>query len=132
MAKKALTKLKTQGEVVAEEQAKDDDFNREWESHAIARAVAARVIAYRANHAITQRALAKLLDLPQPQVSRLESGEYNPSNDTLAKLASRLDMEFSISIAPSKRLPTQITKRTREHASATVETEDAVTRFSAA
>jgi transcriptional regulator with XRE-family HTH domain len=132
MSRKKLTKMKTHGQLVAEQQLVDPEFNREWERLAIARAVAARVIAYRGDHKLSQRDLAKLLEMPQPQVTRLESGEYHPSNETLSRLASELGMEFTISIAPAKREPKQITKRAREHADATVEAGKSVTRFSVA
>ena len=132
MAHKKLTKMKTHGELVAEEQLADPEFNREWERLAISRAVAARVIAYRGDNGLSQRDLARLLEMPQPQVTRLESGECHPSNETLSRLASKLGMEFTISIAPAKREPKQITKRTREHADATVEGDNSITRFSVA
>ena len=132
VAQQKLTKMKTHGELVAEEQLLDPDFHREWERLAIARAVAARVIAYRADHGVSQRNLAEVLGMPQPQVTRLESGECHPSNQTLSRLASRLGMEFTINIVPAKREPKQITKRTREHADATVEAGDSITRFSVA
>ncbi|HEX8054868.1 MAG TPA: helix-turn-helix transcriptional regulator [Thermoleophilaceae bacterium] len=132
MARKKLTKMKTHGELVADQQLVDPDFNREWERLAISRAVAARVIAYRGDNKLSQRDLAKLLEMPQPQVTRLESGEYHPSNETLSRLASKLGMEFTISIAPAKSEPKQITKRTREHADAMVEAGDSITRFSVA
>src|SRR4051794_13591165 len=70
--------LKTHGELVAEEQNADAGFNAEWESLAIARAVAARLIVYRSEHSLTQRQLADLIGVPQPQVHRLESGEVSP------------------------------------------------------
>lgn len=124
------SKIKTHGQVVGEEQLLDPDFSREWERLAIARAVAARVIAYRADRELSQRDLASLLEMPQPQVTRLESGEYHPANATLSRLASKLGMEFTISISPANREPKQITKKARERADAKVETGDAVTRFS--
>jgi transcriptional regulator with XRE-family HTH domain len=119
----------TQGQLVAQEQLLDPDFSLEWERLAIGRAVAARVIAYRGDRGLSQRDLASVLEMPQPQVTRLESGEYNPSNATLSRLASKLSMEFTISISPTKREPKQITKKAREHFDAKVETGDSVTRF---
>jgi len=122
----------THGQLVAQEQLLDPDFSREWERLAIARAVAARVIAYRGDRGFSQRDLASLLEMPQPQVTRLESGEFNPSNATLSRLASKLSMEFTISISPTKREPKQITKKAREQADAKIESGDSVTRFSVA
>lgn len=52
-------------------------YLREWERTALARAVAARVIAYRAEHGLSQTALAGRLGMTQPALARLESGEHN-------------------------------------------------------
>src|SRR5688572_22565554 len=89
---------KTHGELVAEQELADPAFREEWERLAVARAVAATVISYRADHDLSQRELASLLHVPQPQVARLESGEYEPSHKTLMRLASSLGLEFTISI----------------------------------
>lgn len=124
-------KTETHDELLARELS-DPELRAEWERLAIARAVAARVIAFRAEHDLSQRELAQRLVMKQPQVARLESGEHQPSNETLGRLASELGMEFTINISPAASTPRQITKRTREDADATVESDAAVTRFSVA
>lgn len=128
-SKKRKPDLTSQAELVAREQLADPEFSADWRRLAIARAVAARVIAYRSDHRLSQSGLAKVLEMPQPQVSRLESGEHDPSHDMLARLASKLDMEFTISITNAKREPKQIVKKVRDHAAATVADGDSVTRF---
>jgi transcriptional regulator with XRE-family HTH domain len=95
--------MKTFGEFVAEDLASDHEFREEWERLAVARAVASKVIGYRADHGIAQRQLAEELGLPQPQVARLESGEYDPSDETLARLSSVLGMTFTKTFAPAHR-----------------------------
>jgi len=126
-----IDQAKTHGELVAEQELADPEFREEWERLSIARAVAASVIAYRADHALTQRELAALLDVPQPQVARVESGEYEPSHKTLMRLAGRLGLEFTISITAAGREPTQLTKRAREGVLATYEHSQSALRFSA-
>ena len=128
---KRVTELKTQGELVAREELRDAAFREEWERLSVARAVAATVIAYRADHDLSQRELARILSVPQPQVARLESGEHEPSRQTLMRLASRLGLEFTISITSAEREPTQLTKRARDGVLATYEQHDAALRFSA-
>jgi transcriptional regulator with XRE-family HTH domain len=130
MAKRVI-ELKTQGELVAEEGSRDVTFREEWERLSVARAVEATVIGYRADHHLSQRELARQLDVPQPQVARLESGEHEPSPRTLMRLASRLGLEFTISITSTEREPTQLTKRARDGVLATYEQHDAALRFSA-
>lgn len=74
-----------------------------WERTALARAVAIAVIRYRAEHGLTQRALAKQLGMPQPHVARLELGEHNPSVDMLQRLAQGLGQCFIVAVAPAER-----------------------------
>ncbi|HUB72993.1 MAG TPA: helix-turn-helix transcriptional regulator [Solirubrobacteraceae bacterium] len=107
-----LTDLKTS------EQALDDDlhdpaFRREWDRTAVARAVALKVLAYRTEHGLSQRALAKKLGMTQPQLARLEAGEHNPTIDTLARLAQTLDVEFAIDVHPRQRTPKLLSGRAR-------------------
>ena len=40
--------------------------------------------------------------MTQPQVSRIESGDVNPSMDTLITLSARLGLELAIDIRPSE------------------------------
>jgi ribosome-binding protein aMBF1 (putative translation factor) len=103
--------LKTHGQLVAEEMNSDADFRKEWEETVLARVVAAELIRYRAeNGGISQRALAELLEMKQPQVARLEMGEKNPQLDTLIKISAKLGIEFMIDITPTTRKPKLVTK----------------------
>jgi ribosome-binding protein aMBF1 (putative translation factor) len=124
---RTLAPVPTHDDLVAQELA-DPAFRAEWERLGVARAVAAIVIGYRSDHGLSQRDLAGRLDVPQPQVARLESGEHEPSNKTLMRLASRLGMEFTISIAPADREPAAST-----HAGTvtTYEKDQSALRFSA-
>jgi transcriptional regulator with XRE-family HTH domain len=111
---------------------RDPNFRAESERLEFARALAARVIGYRSDHELSQRDLARLLGISQPQVARLAGGEHEPSETTLTRLAGALGMEFTISIAPTHRNPRLVTKRGRENAVASHEAGDAVVRYSAA
>ena len=82
-------------------QLKDPAVRAEWERTAVARAVAVRLVEYRAEHALSQTALARQLGMKQPAVARLEAGEHNPSFDTLARLSSVLGIEFHIAVTPT-------------------------------
>ncbi|MCB9012009.1 MAG: helix-turn-helix transcriptional regulator [Actinobacteria bacterium] len=124
-----MSDLTTHGQLVAEELNSDAESRHEWERLALARTVAAEVIRYRADHDLSQRDLARKLDMRQPQVARLENAEHNPSHDTLVLLASRLGIEFNISIVPADKTPALLTKRAREDAAACIRADDAVVRF---
>lgn len=91
--------MRTNDKVLAR-QLKDPEFRAEWERTALARAVAKRLVAYRVEHDLTQTALAERLSMKQPAIARLESGEHNPSLETLARLANALEFEFRIAVTP--------------------------------
>jgi len=107
-----FTDLKTSEQVLSEE-LRNPGFKREWDRTAFARAVALKVLAYRTEHALSQRGLAKQLGMTQPQLARLEAGEHNPTIDTLARLAQALDTEFAIDIHPHQRPPKLLSSRAR-------------------
>jgi transcriptional regulator with XRE-family HTH domain len=110
-----LSDLKTTDELLAEQLA-DPGFRAEWERTAIARAVALRLVRYRTDHGISQRDLAKLLEMKQPQVARLERGDVNPGLETLIRLAGALDIEFTIDLRPANRKARLVTRRAEDRA----------------
>lgn len=111
-----LSDLPTHDEVLAEHLDADPEYRREWERTALARAVAAKVIAYRAEHGLSQTALAGRLGMTQPAVARLESGEHNPTFPMLLRISDALGIELAIDIAPSGREPKLIGQRARRNA----------------
>ncbi len=111
-----LSDLPAAEEVLAEHLDSDPGYRREWERTALARAVSVKVIAYRAEQNLSQTALAKRLQMTQPAVARLESGEHNPSFPTLLRLSGALGIELAIDIAPAGQKPQLIGKRARRNA----------------
>jgi transcriptional regulator with XRE-family HTH domain len=111
-----LTDLPTHEEVFAEHLDVDPEHRRAWERTALARAIAVKVIAYRAEHGFSQTTLAGRLKMSQPAVARLESGEHNPTFPTLMRLSDALGIELAIDIAPNGREPQLIRKRARRNA----------------
>src|SRR5215218_8679566 len=99
-----LRDMQTFDEVLTED-LEDPEFRARWERTALARAVANRVIDYRAQRGLSQGELAEQLGMKQPQIARLESAEHNPTIDTLIKLVNVLDIEFVIDIHPAKKAP---------------------------
>lgn len=121
----------THGELVGEALNRDVAIRVDWERHAPARVVAAKLIEYRFDHELSQRGLADVLGVKQPQIARWESGEHRPSDDNLALIAGTLGIEFVFSFAPASRAPKQLTKTTMERAEQYAES-GAVVRFAAA
>jgi DNA-binding XRE family transcriptional regulator len=97
--------------LVAEEQLADPSFRAEWQRLAPAREFAATLLRYRAEHELSQRALAKKLGVSQPRVVKLESGEHNPEVDTIINAVRRLGIEFVLDVAPAGRKPALVTAR---------------------
>lgn len=105
---------KTHEELLSDEMAADSEFAAEWERLALARMVAARLIRYRSEHGLSQRALAKRLCVSQPRVVELESGEKNPQVETLVKIAAATSLEFAIDIAPIGLEPKLVGKAVKD------------------
>jgi DNA-binding XRE family transcriptional regulator len=90
-------------EEVLKEHLRDPEFRAEWERLAPARAVAHRLILYRADHGLSQTALGRILGMSQPAVARLEAAEHVPSIETLVRIAERLNVEIVVQIVPPDR-----------------------------
>lgn len=97
-----LDELRTSSEVL-KDHLKDKDFREEWNRTALARAVAIRIVAYRSDHSLSQTALARIVGMQQPAIARLETGEKNPTLETISRLAQALNIEFLLSIAPDRK-----------------------------
>jgi transcriptional regulator with XRE-family HTH domain len=95
-----LSEMKSTEQVLAD-RLNDPAFREEWERSALARAVATRVVVYRAQQGLSQAALARKLGVSQPLVARLEAGEHEPTLTTLARLSRLLGLQFHIDITPN-------------------------------
>lgn len=95
-----MSELRSAADIAAGE-LRDPEVRREYERTAFANAVAIRVIRYRAEHGLSQSALARQLGMSQPAIARLEAGEHEPSLGTLARLARGLAIDFSVEITPT-------------------------------
>ncbi len=109
---KERTKLQTSQEVL-EGQLNDPAFRQRWEQSALARAVAIRILAYRAERGMSQTQLAKVLGMKQPTIARLEAGEHTPSLETLIHLSQALGLAFLVNIAPAGRPQTWVTEEAK-------------------
>jgi DNA-binding XRE family transcriptional regulator len=98
------------GELVGSELNTDDDFRRDWLRLAPARQFAVMLIGYRADHELSQRALAEKLGVSQPRVAKMESGEQNPDFDTIVATVERLGTEFVLDVGPAQYEAKLVTK----------------------
>jgi len=109
-----LTDLKTSEQVLAEELRDPTSSVNGTEPRSARGGRAEGGSAYRIEHSLSQRGLAKNSSgMTQPQLARLEAGEHNPTIDTLARLAQTLDTEFAIDVHPHQRPPKLLSARAR-------------------
>ena len=85
---------------ILEEHLRDPEFRAHWEATALARQIAIWVIRYRADHDLSQTALARRLGMTQSAVSRLEEGDHEPRLATLRRLSEVLGMRVNLTIEP--------------------------------
>jgi ribosome-binding protein aMBF1 (putative translation factor) len=107
-------------EDVLEEELRDPEFRAEWERTALARWLAIEIAHYRAEHDLSQRALAERLGVHQSDVARMETGEHTPSLERLIRVAAGLDIELMIDIRPRERAAKLPKKRALEAGSFTL------------
>jgi len=84
--------------VVREELMKDEAFKAEYEKLKPRYALISQIIEARAEQHMTQEELAMRIGTQKSNISRLESGTYNPSLDFIAKVARSLGKEVHIEI----------------------------------
>lgn len=83
----------------------DPAYRAAHERAKVASAVALAVFTYRTDRGMTQRALADMLGMRQPQVARIEAGDVGPTMDTLCRLSKTLGLRIRIDIGPDDPEP---------------------------
>lgn len=83
---------------VKEDMLKDDEFRMEYDKLKPRYEAIEQVIKARQEQHITQEELAKRVGTQKSNISRFESGNYNPSLDFLTKIAESLGKNVSIKL----------------------------------
>lgn len=83
---------------IKEEFMQDEEFQKEYEKLRPRYEVISKLIELRKEQNITQAELAKRVGTQKSNISRLESGNYNPSLDFLIKVVHSLGKEVEIQI----------------------------------
>lgn len=83
----------------------DNEYNMliEYNQQTTRDKVIKKYIQCRKNQNMTQAELASRTGISRTNISRFESGKYNPSLDILVKIATALDMDFDISLTSHNR-----------------------------
>jgi len=79
-----------------------DDFREDMEVETLLVDIACEFIKYRDENGLTQTDLANKLGITQAMVSKLESGDYNPTVKTLFEIARKLKWNFKMEMNAPK------------------------------
>ncbi|MBP7058458.1 helix-turn-helix transcriptional regulator [Candidatus Gracilibacteria bacterium] len=77
---------------------KDDDLRKAYDELEPEFAIARIIIKKRLEKGFTQSELARKIGTKQSAISRLESGEYNPTISFLEKIAKALNLNLVVSL----------------------------------
>lgn len=77
---------------------KDEEFKKEYEKLRPRYEAIQQIIEARKEQNMTQAELAKRIGTQKSNISRLESGNYNPTLDLLARIAEALGKSLSIQL----------------------------------
>lgn len=83
------------------EQMNDPDFKREYEALEIEDAIIQAFINARKFSGLTQKQLSEKTGITQPDISKLENGNANPSIRTLKRLAHAMGMKLKVEFLPA-------------------------------
>ncbi len=73
-----------------------DEYQQEMEIESFLVDIACEFIKYRDKNKLTQKDLAEKLHMTQAMISKLESGDYNPSVKLLFEIAQKLSWNIKI------------------------------------
>lgn len=85
-------------EIIKEQLMKDKEFQAEYDKLKPRYELVSQIIEARKEQNITQEELALRVGTQKSNISRLESGSYNPSLDFLVKVAKSLGKDIHIQI----------------------------------
>lgn len=83
-----------------EQQMNDPEFKGEWDSLQPELAIMQAMIDARKSSGLTQKQLSERTGIAQADISKLESGNGNPSLRTLQRLAAGMGMQVKIEFQP--------------------------------
>ena len=93
-----MSRLSVPFEEIEAKMLEDEEFRVEYERLRPRYEAIEQIIKARKEQNITQAELAKRVSTQKSNISRLESGKYNPSLDFLIKVAESLGKKLSINL----------------------------------
>ena len=91
-----MSKVSVSFDSIKNELMMDEEFRKEYDKLKPRYEIIAQIIETRKEQNMTQAELAKRVGTQKSNISRLESGNYNPSLDFLVKVAQSLGKELSV------------------------------------
>lgn len=70
---------------------------------AVRKNIVDQYIAQRKLHNLTQEELAGIMGVKRPNISRFETGQYNPTLDLLVKMAECMDLEIEVTLTNKRK-----------------------------
>ena len=83
------------------EQMQDPEFRAEYEALEPEFVIIGAMIEARKNTGLTQKELSERTGIAQGDISKIETGEANPSLSTLKRLATGMDMRLRLEFLPA-------------------------------
>ena len=93
-----MSKASVKFEEIKEKLLEEEEFKNEYERLKPRYDIISQLIEARAEKNITQGDLAQMVGTQKSNISRLESGTYNPSLDFLIKVAKCLGKEIKVKL----------------------------------
>lgn len=88
--------MKAHRQYVKEQIKKDRRFAKDLDEARVQVRIAVMIARLREDKGLSQRDLARITGIKQPQIARIESGDYLPTLETLMILADALDAKVII------------------------------------
>lgn len=93
---KSINKTGVKFEFIKEQLMRDDEFKAEYDKLIPRYEAISQIIEERSKQKISQQELAEKIGTQKSNISRFESGDYNPSLDFLVKIAKGLGKEIHV------------------------------------
>lgn len=87
-----------------ENQLQDPEFEKEWQNLEPEYNMMQAIVDARKNHNLTQKELAERTGINQADISKIETGNANPTLSVLKRLAEGMDMVLKLEFVPKAKL----------------------------
>ena len=90
-----------------EQELKNPEFQKEWDALEPEFNIIKAIVQARKNSHLTQKELAQRTGINQADISKLETGNANPTIFLLQRLAEGMDMQLKLEFIPKQQIATK-------------------------